>query len=121
MRCIRIQCISPTGELNEMIGKFEELTLMACLRVGQNGVPSDIYSRLLEGQHEVAFGAIYTTLNRLADKRLLDRGTLIDDAGRRRKTFTINGAGRAALSEAVNATAKIGGFSVPGGFDAIKA
>jgi len=92
-----------------MIGKLEELTLLACIRAGDDALPSAIYRRLLAGQKNAAFGAIYTTLGRMADKKLVAESTTIDDHGRERRTFTITGEGRTALQEALSASQKIAG------------
>lgn len=99
-----------------MIGKLEELTLLACLRAGREAVPSEIYARVIEGQKGAAFGAVYTTLSRLAAKRFLKETAIKDEAGRARRAFTINAAGRQALQEALDATQVIGQF-LPGGRD----
>lgn len=100
-----------------MIGKLEELTLMACVRAGDEAVPSAIYERVLQGQESAAFGAVYTTLTRLAKKGMLAEGVRLE-AGRERRVFTITGAGRKALAEAVTAVAKVGGYA-PGGLDVV--
>ena len=99
-----------------MIGKFEELTLLAVMRTGPSALPATVYERLRLGQHKAAFAATYTTLGRLADKGLLDERRIVDESGRDRRTFTINGAGQTALSEALSATQAVGGFSFGGGY-----
>lgn len=102
-----------------MIGKLEELTLLACLRAGEDALPSAIYERVLSGQKTAAFGAVYTTLTRLRDKKFLAEGAKVDSAGRDRRTFTITGTGRTALAEALNASAAVGGFPNLGGTDVL--
>jgi hypothetical protein len=97
-----------------MIGKLEEIVLMACVRAGSDSIPSAIYERVLAGQKSAAFGAVYTTLGRMALKGLVEEGSR-DHGGRLRRTFTITGKGRASLDEAIQATARIGGFSIGGG------
>jgi DNA-binding PadR family transcriptional regulator len=99
-----------------VIGKLEELTLMAALRAGSEALPSEIYQRVQGGQKSAAFGAVYTTLTRLTVKGFLKETVRRDDAGRERRAFTISAGGRAALAEALQATAKIGGLSL-GGWD----
>jgi hypothetical protein len=102
-----------------VIGKLEELTLLACLRAGAEALPSSIYERVLTGQKSAAFGAVYTTLTRLRDKKFLEEGAKVDGAGRERRTFTITGSGRSALAEALNAAATVGGFPTLGGADVV--
>ena len=99
-----------------MIGKLEELTLLACLRAGDAAVPSAIYERLSEALSGKApgFGAVYTTLDRMAAKGLLNEGKATDAQKRSRRTFTISGAGQAALAESLTPTRALGGFSVLG-------
>lgn len=96
-----------------MIGKLEEIVLMALVRTGSDAVPSAVYERVTQGQKSAAFGAVYTTLGRMAAKGLVTEGVR-EVNGRERRTFTITGKGRAALDEALNATATIGGFKVGG-------
>jgi len=102
-----------------MIGKLEELTLLACIRAGENALPSAIYARVLAGQRSAAFGAIYTTLDRLAKKEFLSESTVVDASGRERRAFTISGKGRLALSEALRASAAVGQFDPMGGLDVV--
>jgi predicted transcriptional regulator len=101
-----------------VIGKLEEFILMASLRAGPEALPSQIYLRVCEGQPKAAFGAVYTTLTRLEKKKLLAETSRVDDAGKKRRAFTITGTGRSALQEALQATASIGGYPVPGGVHA---
>jgi predicted transcriptional regulator len=102
-----------------VIGKLEELTLLACLRAGNDALASAIYERVLSGQQNAAFGAVYTTLTRLTKKKLLDESAVKDGRGRERRGFTITGAGRRALAEALNASATVGGLSQAGGADVL--
>lgn len=99
-----------------MIGKLEELVLLGCMRVGKDALPSAVYAVMSSGKKELAsFSSIYTTLGRLAKRGLLAETEIVDRQGRTRRSFTITGAGQAALAEAVNATRDLGGLSLPGG------
>lgn len=93
-----------------MIGKLEELTLLAVLRSGDNSLANDVYALVGRGQPGVAFGAVYTTLTRLVKKKLLTEMSVIDEKGRERRGFSITGSGSAALQEAINASASVGGW-----------
>ena len=102
-----------------MIGKLEELTLLACLRAGNDALASAVYERVVGGQPNAAFGAVYTTLTRLTKKKLLEESSIKDGRGRDRRGFSITGAGRRALAEALNASATVGGFSPAGAADVL--
>lgn len=101
-----------------MIGKLQELILMACVRAGPEALPSEIYERVSDGRPGAAFGAVYTTLGRMAGKAgLVEESVKVDEAGRERRAFTVTQRGRAELAAAVRATAVIGGYQIGGGFD----
>jgi hypothetical protein len=84
-----------------MIGKLEETILLAALRAGANAVPSRIYDWVVSttppGEKAPAFGAVYTTIGRMADKKMLSEGKMVDEHGRDRRTFTVAAAGQSAL------------------------
>lgn len=92
-----------------MLGKLEELTLLAVLRVGDHAVPSTVYERFRLAKRKDAFSSVYTTLGRLAAKGLL-KEEVVEENGRERRGFSITGTGKAALSDALNASAQIGGY-----------
>ena len=98
-----------------MIGKLEELVLLGAMRAGERALASDIFERVHEGSKATAFAAVYTTLGRLAKKGLLDEQLGEDRSGRERRVFTINGAGRGAVSDALNASVRVGGIEIAGG------
>lgn len=94
-----------------MIGKLEELTLLACIRSGESALASEIYARVCLGQTSAAFGAVYTTLSRLVKKEMVRETEVIDNMGRSRRGFSITGSGREALDDALSASEKVGGIS----------
>jgi DNA-binding PadR family transcriptional regulator len=54
-----------------VLGAFEELVLVALLHQGDDASPVSIRRELAERlESDVAMGAVYATLDRLADKRL---------------------------------------------------
>lgn len=88
----------------EYLGEFEQLILLAILRLEEDAYGATI-RRLIEEAtgRDLSIGAIYTTLERLHEKRLVtphlgeptgERG------GRRRKIYTLTAAGHAALARA---------------------
>ena len=102
-----------------MIGKFEEIVLLATLKAGANAVPSTIYEHIVattpDGQRAPAFGAVYTTLNRMAEKKMLILGAMVDEKGRDRRTFTVSASGKSELRAGVQQTFSLGGLAWAGG------
>lgn len=97
-----------------MIGKFEELTLLALIRAGPRSNAAKVYNVFEENlQSAPQFAALYTALDRLAKKRLISEDS-DDSTGRKMRRFTITGEGRKAVDESVNATRAIGGFAAAG-------
>ena len=83
------------------LGEFEQLLLLAVLRLGSEAFAPDI-ARELEARAErsVSRGHLYTSLDRLEDKGLLRwkvaSGTAVRD-GMPRRAYTVTPAGVAAL------------------------
>lgn len=101
-----------------MLGKFEEVVLLSVMKSGDNSVPSEVYAALSESMERgkvPAFGALYTTLERLSRKGLLDVSLIPDDSGRDRKYYSINFKGKIEVKNAVNITRNLGGFALSGG------
>ena len=66
-------------EANTYIAEFEELVLLAILKLGSNAYGATIHKALEETGRRVTIGALYTTLSRLEGKgrrKLLPRPTL---------------------------------------------
>ena len=88
----------------DTLGEFEQVVLMAILRLGENAygraVLNDVQARL---ERDVAAGAVHATLERLERKGLiasrLGPGTPIR-AGKARRFYRIRPAGLHALNEA---------------------
>jgi DNA-binding PadR family transcriptional regulator len=96
-----------------MIGKFEELTLLALIRAGSDSHAAKVFNALEETLPKAPqFAALYTALDRLAKKGMVSE-TKDDNDPRGKRLFTITGAGRLALAEAVQASAAVGGYHVP--------
>jgi len=83
------------------LGEFEQLLLLAVLRVGSDAFAPDV-ARELEARagRKVSRGHLYTSLDRLEDKGLLRwkvaAGTAVRD-GLPRRAYTVTPAGVAAL------------------------
>ena len=91
-----------------MINKLEELILFVVLRGSGNATASDVQAALWEAtKKKKSFGAVFTTLDRLSDKKLVKWRKDEPDGrrgGRAPRLYEITGAGRKALDEAVRAT-----------------
>lgn len=100
-----------------MIGKLEEIVLLAVLRAGPDAMPSDIYEHICDTAptRPPGFGAVYTTLNRMAAKQLVKLVAITDGNGRSRKAFSISMIGQDALRDAVSHAAALGAYSLAGG------
>jgi DNA-binding PadR family transcriptional regulator len=105
-----------------MLGKLEEEVLLAALQAGEQALPSEIYARIeaaaLPHRKVAAFGAIYTTLGRMATKGLLNESSKTDGASRVRRSFTVSALGQRALSDSMNRIQRLGGFALAGGHHA---
>ncbi len=86
-----------------MIGEFEQLVLLAILRVGDEAYGMSIREELERRTgREVSYGAVYTTLDRLERKGLVSHRmgeSTPERGGRARKHFRVEPAGRTALRE----------------------
>ncbi len=91
-----------------MIGKFEELTLLALMKAGPDAHAAKVYAAMEEKLDKVPnFAALYTALDRMAKKKLVKERQSDAGEGRPKRLFTITGEGRRALDEAVNASRKL--------------
>ena len=83
------------------MGEFEQLIMLAVLRLGERAYGVEIRRALQEVlQRDVAAGAVYTTLGRLEVRGYVS-STLAETApersGQRRRYYTLEPAGAAAL------------------------
>jgi DNA-binding PadR family transcriptional regulator len=87
------------------LGEFEQLVLLAVLRLGPKATGGAVRAAVEEGSgRRVWIGAVHTTLDRLEAKGLIRvRLAEPDEPGdRRRKVFALHPDGRAALGQAYN-------------------
>lgn len=91
------------------LGDFEQLVLLAVLRLGPEAYGVSVIREIGERTgREVAVGAMYTTLERLTRKGLVE--SRVGDptparGGRRKKHYAVTAEGRRALGEAYRALA----------------
>jgi DNA-binding PadR family transcriptional regulator len=86
------------------LGEFEHLILLAVLRLGAEAYGMRVRREIAERTgRDVTIGGVYATLDRLAAKGLV-RSVLSDPTpergGRAKRSFTVTGAGLAAVNRA---------------------
>lgn len=89
-----------------MLGEFEQLVLLAILRVGDDAYGVTIRRAIVErSRREVSLAAVYKTLTRLEEKGFLlarvgeptpERG------GRRKRYYALSAAGRRSLRQSMD-------------------
>ena len=104
--------------------KLEEMILLALMKDGPDATAGDVQARLSDATgREQAFGSIFTTLDRMSDKKFVKwRKGEPDERrrGRAPRLYTITGVGRTALIASLRATqvlaggTTIGVFPIPG-------
>ena len=91
-----------------MLHKLEEMVLLALWKQGPDTTAGTIQALLSEAVgREQAFGAIFTTLDRLSEKKFVKWNKGLPDArrgGRAPRLYTITGTGRTALDSSLRAT-----------------
>jgi DNA-binding PadR family transcriptional regulator len=97
---------------NESLGQFEQLVLTAVLALGERAYGVTIHDKVQELAHpkRVALGAVYVTLDRLEEKRLLS-SRLSDPTpergGRAKRCYRLESAGERALKESARTARRI--------------
>jgi predicted transcriptional regulator len=91
-----------------LLPKLEEMILLAILRHGPDATAGDVQGALSDALgREQAFGSVFTTLDRLATKKLVTWSKGTPDArrgGRAPRLYTITGTGQASLVASLRAT-----------------
>ena len=99
------------------LGEFEQLILFSVLQLGEGAFGVSIREEIEERTgREVSSGAIYTTLGRLEDRRLVTSRVgepTPGRAGRPRKYYTLEPAGAKALLDSYAAIQAMAGDLVP--------
>ena len=86
-----------------MLGRFEEAVLLTLINTKREATVAEIYEELADKLKRVSFGAIYTTLDRMIEKRFVTRRkgeALPERGGKARYYYAITSHGRAAVIEA---------------------
>lgn len=101
---------------NNYIAEFEELVLMAILKLGGDAYGAAIHESLEEAGRDASIGALYTTLGRLETKGLVSSWFGEPTAvrgGRAKKFFKLESMARDALAKAAQTRRKLA-ISTPG-------
>jgi DNA-binding PadR family transcriptional regulator len=94
------------------LGEFEQLVLLALLRLGDAGYGVTVRATLEHrARRHVSLGTVYKTLLRLEAKGFVAAWVgepTPERGGRRKKHYRVTGAGRRALSRSLEALRKLG-------------
>ncbi|SRR6266851_2002732 len=101
-----------------MLSKLEELILLAVFRGRADVTAGDVQAALSTALgREQQFGSVFTSLDRLSEKKLVRWKKGEPDArrgGRAPRLYEITAQGRKALDESLRATQVVGGAGVEG-------
>ena len=93
------------------LGQFEELVLLALMRLRENAYGVTIRRELAERTgRDISIGAVYTTLDRLERKGYVSSWmgeTTPERGGRAKRYFKIEAPGARALSDVTRAVARL--------------
>lgn len=91
----------------KFLGEFEQFLLLAILRLGDNAYGSTIRQLLADSiNRDVTIGALYTTLERLEKKGLVESKmgeATAERGGRAKKYFKVSAQGQSALKRSKQA------------------
>jgi PadR family transcriptional regulator, regulatory protein PadR len=94
-----------------VLGRFEEAILVALINAKGEATIADVYEALADKlQRGVSFGAIYTTLDRMLDKKFVEvrKGEpLPERGGKARNYYRVTSGGRAAVIAAQRTTSAL--------------
>jgi DNA-binding PadR family transcriptional regulator len=102
-----------------ILGEFEQLVLLAILRLGDDAYGVSIRRELTKrAGREATPGALYTTLDRLEDKGLLTSKmgeSTPERGGRAKRYFTVTGLGIRAIARSQRTYQRmLDGLKLPG-------
>ena len=90
------------------LGEFEQLILLALLRLGPGAGTPAVRDAVAAGSgRTVWMGAVFTTLERLEQKGLVRSTHVEGEDGKRRKTYALEPAGEKAISRAYDTWARM--------------
>jgi PadR family transcriptional regulator, regulatory protein PadR len=92
------------------LGEFEQLVLLAILRLGDEAYGMKIRQELGAAGRSASLGAVYITLERLEEKTYLSSKVgdpTPERGGRGKKYFQVEGSGLMALRHSIKTTTKL--------------
>ena len=93
--------------MDKKLGEFEQLVLLALLRLRENAYGTTIREEIEKRtEREISIGALYTTLDRLEEQGLIQSRVgepTPQRGGRRKKYFSLEPLGEEALAESYRA------------------
>jgi DNA-binding PadR family transcriptional regulator len=93
--------------MGEVLGEFEQLVLIALVRIGHDAYGVTIADDIAErSRRQVSLGAVYKTLERLETKGFVTSRIgepTAERGGRRKKHFKVLAAGQRALKQSMAA------------------
>ena len=90
------------------LGEFEQLVLLALLRLGPGAGTPAIRDAVAAGsQRTIWIGAVFTTLERLEQKGLVRSMHVGSESGKRRKTYALEPEGEQAIARAYDTWARM--------------
>ena len=100
---------------NDRLGRFEEIVLLALVRLRENAYGVTIRREIAERTgRDASFGAVYTTLERLERKGYVSSRVgepTPERGGRAKRYFRIEAPGRRALNSSRETIARMGGLA----------
>src|SRR5438105_15966235 len=106
-----VEEIGRSSEMGDRLGQFEELMLMATVRLGEKAYGVTIRKEIAERTgRDVSIGAVYTTLDRLERKGYVSSRTgepTPERGGRAKRYFKIEAPGATALNESREVAARM--------------
>jgi PadR family transcriptional regulator PadR len=97
----------------QFLGEFEELVMLAIMRLGSDAYGVSIFETILEFTGKRAStGALYTTLQRLEEKGFISSRlgeATSERGGRAKRYFVIENAGKQAVGSSDEARARLRG------------
>ena len=90
-----------------MMGKLEEITMLGVVQAGAGATAANVYKEIASEGKVSAFGAVFTTLDRLEDKKFLRSKLRMMATGtgqKERKVYELTGLGQRTLRESLAVT-----------------
>ena len=89
------------------LGEFEQLVLLALVRLGEDGYGVSVQREIAQRtRRSPSFGTVYSTLARLEEKGLIESRigeATAERGGRRKKYYSIRPAGQRAVRQSLQA------------------